>query len=94
MDQHTINHINIAAEDQDADAEETVSPSAEEGPILRLSLFKTLNTSLSNFGPLAIQCYRGRWKVVGEDDGKNFNPWTERVASRTLEDLEGHDAST
>ena len=38
--------------------------------------------------------YRGRWKGVGEDDGENFNPWAERVASRTLEGLEGHDAST
>ena len=51
--------------------------------------------TLSNFGPLlAIICYRGRWKGVGENDGENFNPWTARVASRTLEGLEGHDAST
>jgi hypothetical protein len=89
MDQHIVNHIDIAAQDEDADAEETLSPSTEEGPISRLSLFQNFNTSLSNFG-LAILCYRG----VGENDGKNFNSWTERVASRTLEGLEGHDAST
>ena len=40
MDQHFVNHIDIAAQDEDAGAEETVSPSTEEGPMLRLSLFK------------------------------------------------------
>lgn len=94
MDQHIVNHIDIAAQDEDADAEETLSPSTEEGPILRLSLFKTSTTSLSNSGLLQFYVYRGRWKGVGENDGKIFNPWTERVASRTLEGLEGHDAST
>ncbi len=40
-------------------------------------------------------CYGVRWNDVGEENcGENFDPWTERVASRTLEGLEGHGVST
>jgi hypothetical protein len=39
--------------------------------------------------------YRLRWKDdVRETYGENFNSWTKRVASRTLEGLEGYDAAT
>ena len=39
--------------------------------------------------------YRDRWrKEVREVYGEIFNSWTKRVASRTLEGLEGYDAAT
>jgi hypothetical protein len=40
--------------------------------------------------------HRDRWrkKDVRDIYGENLNSWTERVASRTLEGLEGYDAAT
>jgi hypothetical protein len=38
--------------------------------------------------------YRVRCKDVRETHRENFNSWTKRVASRTLENFEGHDAAT
>jgi hypothetical protein len=40
--------------------------------------------------------HRDRWrkKDVREIYGENLNSWTKRVASRTLEGLEGYDAAT
>ena len=37
---------------------------------------------------------RFRWKDVREIYRENLNTWTKRVASRTVEDLEGYDAAT
>ena len=74
MDQHIVNHIDIAAQDEDADAEEAVSPSTEEGPILRLSLFKSL-TRLCLILVLFLQLY-----VTGVD-GKVSEKTTGKVST-------------
>ena len=88
--------LDVAAKDAGpgVDAEMESSPTAE-------GAFSAYPRLMSKFSAACLICfvrnviYRLGWKDdVRETYGENFNSWTKRVASRTVEGLEGHDTAT
>jgi hypothetical protein len=69
-------------------------PSSTEGPCF--AAFSTHQKSFTYvvWSRFSNYSYRGRWDGVGETYEENFDTWAERVASRTLEGLEGYDTPT